>query len=560
MTAGGIPVLAAESEEENTETTEQQSESGESGGGNTAVTLPAIGEDRPVVSLAPDDTADDDSENETDEPTQNDDNEPTETPEEPENPSKNELSTPDTSTAQNGSNSEVVELSEPQELPENFFQKVTIGQGYNQETGAIIPFDEEHAIKKDGSCVVRFDYEIPEGGMKAGQEYTFTVKAPLAMGVPFSIYNEKNEEVARGEVGRMVDGISQGTLTFKPEFSDYCTKPGTTGYFYVGTVFEKSDVGSGGRQDVSIEVTGGISTSTRVNFELSKVEPKLSLQKTGDSATYLSNHEIEWTLTADPSETGTDYITRLHIEDDLKDNGLIKTTADGETITDYVENSAVVTLYNGEKAQGTLTYENGKLSYTCEKTADSETVPGDLKKNAWPITITFRTRYNPEKLTPSSGKGSAGKVSFSNTAKASITAPQWTKDNDGKPELKDDPTNSTTQESSKTVDISYGSIWKDGWMVTGNRIHWIIKAKNSMLQQNPYIKDVLPAHLVLSGDITRKITDGEGNTIRNTKSDDYTFYKSKSQYREQSLHLLSLIDGTKLMELSFRLQFFESTE
>ena len=570
MTAGGIPVLAAESKDENTtsetEMAEQLSETGENEGENTAVTLPAISEDRPVVSIEPDEGAADDSTGgKADEPAQGDDNEPIETPEEPENPSEDEQSAQDNTAAeQSGESSDAVEPSEPQHLPGDFFQRVSIGQSYDEKTGVVIPFDEENPVKKDGSCVVRFDYKIPEGGMKAGQEYTFTVTAPLKMGVKFSIKNEDGAEIATGELGEMKDDVSQGKLIFKPEYSDYCTKTGTTGYFYVGTVFEKSDVGNGGRQDISIEVTGGISTSSRVDFELSKVEPNLDLKKTGDSAKYLNDHEIEWMLTADPSATGTDYITSLNITDDLNASGLIKKTTNdenGEMISDYVENSAVVTLHNGQQGKGTLTYKNGKLSYTCEKVADSETVPNDLQKDAWPITITFRTKYNPEKLTPRDGK-----VSFSNTASAFITAPQWTKNPEtGKPELKDDPTNSKTVESNTAkTDIAYASIWKDGWMVKGDRIHWIVKAKNSMLQKDPYIKDVLPAHLMLSGDITRKITDGEGNVLRTDtlkQGTDFTVTKVGSGSSEHyELNILLDPDTDKEQIIEYETKFDDDAE
>ena len=504
VTAGGIPALAAEDEDTGSpaETTATGGGNAEESGGtdNGAITLPAGDEEQPVVSVdVPDAGEDSGNTAETE-------------PENPETPSEDEQQPAEETTPQDGeSGSSAPTLTEPEQIPEGFFQSVEVGKAYKD--GKITEFGSD--VDWNSSCAVLFRYKVPKD-MTVGTKYTFRVDAPLEMGVDFTIRNDKDEPIADGVIG--TDGESY--LVFRDGAQDYA-KAGVEGYFYVGTKFKESAIGSGGKKNIEIKIDGTtVEWSHEVDFVLPKVETGVSLNKSAQTdGTLLDNHQVEWTITATPWVKNADHITSLTITDSLEK--LLDAEKGIDLVRDSENNQPIITavMSDGTSA-GTVTYDETekRITFTANETA--------CKTATWklPITIKFRTTYDPSKMTPNN----EGKLVFSNTADAEVTAPQWTQNGSEDPKL--DEENVIRGEATNTAwaSVSYASIAKKGVLIKGDQAQWTVTVKNSLKQPKPQVEDVLPEHMELTGDVwlevDSKAEDGTVSTTRRklTKGDTVT--------------------------------------
>lgn len=370
-------------------------------------------------------------------------------------------------------------------VPDGFFAKVEIGKEYDEKNGKIIPFDEKDKdVKWSADCALRFDYRIPEGAdMKAGVKYTFSVKAPLILSGDFDIKNESGTVVANGTFTPSGDGTVEGVLVFSDQ--DYLNED-TEGYFYLHTKFDESKISGNGRQNVTVEIVGtAVKDETSVDFEAPVSEAKVSLVKNADSAKLLAQHQIEWTVKATPSVSNItdEHVNSLVITDDLKANKL-----------DYVKDSAAVVTKSGEAAEGTVKYdeESGILTFTGQG--------DDLKAAAWPITLTFRTQYDPDDIKNLPLQN--GKLVYNNKASVKITAPQYVKDPEtGSVTLvestPEDPKAQAEAEASSRAEISYVTMTKEGALASGQKVSWTVKVRNNLLQKKPELVDTLPQHMLL---------------------------------------------------------------
>ena len=415
-------------------------------------------------------------------------------------------------------------------VPEGFFTGVDMGRDY--QDGHLIPFGND--VAKDSGCALLFNYKIPDDSMKTGTVYTFSFKAPLALEAEFTIY-DGSTLVARGTITPNGDGTVSGKLTFIEQ--EYL-KEGTTGYFYVYAGLDESKIPSEGRQNVTIEVVGGISHTVSIDFAAPVADADVDLQKTSKTAKadaddfdLLANHQIEWTLTVTPSVTnqpeGEEHINSLVVTDKITENGLT-----------YVAGSATVTSQDlsisSEELLDMLSYDDatGVLTFTGRDKA--------LKKAAWPITIKFKTQYD---LTSSNLPVKNGNLTYTNEATAIITAPQYEKDADGKVELKDNGKISKDTEASNTAQIAYLSMTKEGSLESGNHVSWELKVRNPFQQENPYVVDKLPAHMQLKGDVKlgdtvlpkRDASDIVPSYAYDTESNTLTIYLPQNEAGEQTI-------------------------
>ena len=368
-------------------------------------------------------------------------------------------------------------------VPEGFFTKVQVGKDYDEKNGTITPFDEKDKdLKWSADCALRFDYKVPEGAnMTAGTEYTFSVKASLILEGDFKIKNENGNVVANGTFTPSGDGTAAGTLVFTDQ--EYL-QDDTEGYFYLHTKFDESKISGNGRQNITVEVTGtAVKSEISVDFEAPVSEAKVGIVKKGDSATYLKDHQVEWTVKVTPSVSNItdEHVNSLVVTDDLKANKL-----------DYVGGSAAAVKKDGRTAEGKFEYDNGVLTFTGQG--------DDLKAAAWPITITFRTQYNPDYIKSLPLRN--GKLVYNNKASVEITAPQYVKNPEtGSVTLvestPENVQNTAKAEDSTSVKIAYVTLDKYGALVSGNRVTWTVKIKNNLLQSDPEIVDTLPEHMDL---------------------------------------------------------------
>ena len=369
-------------------------------------------------------------------------------------------------------------------VPEGFFTGVEMGQNYTD--GKIVDFGAN--VAKDSECALLFHYKVPNDSMTIGTVYTFSFRAPLVAEVPFTIQNEENVTVATGKITPHNDGTVSGTLTFTDR---RYLEVDTEGYFYVYARLDENKIPGEGKQNVTIEVVGGITHTVSIDFAAPVADADVDLQKTSkttkadaDDFDLLANHQIEWTLTVTPSVTnqpeGEEHINSLVVTDKITENGLT-----------YVEGSATATNHAGADVTSMLHYENGVLTFTGV---------GDeaLKPAAWPITIKFKTQYD---LSSSDLPVVNGNLTYTNAATATITAPQYEKDDQGQVELKDNGKISKDIEASNTAQIAYLSMTKEGSLESGNHVSWELKVRNPFQQENPYVVDKLPAHMQLKGDV-----------------------------------------------------------
>ena len=392
-------------------------------------------------------------------------------------------------------------------VPDGFFTEVQVGKDYDEKSGKVTEFgDKDKDVKWSADCALRFDYKIPEGaGMTAGTEYTFSVKAPLILEGDFKIKNEEGDVVANGTFTPSGDGTAAGMLVFTDQ--EYL-QDGTEGYFYLHTKFDESRISGNGRQNITVEVTGtAVKSKISVDFEAPVSEAKVGLVKNGDSATYLKEHQVEWTLTATPSVSNItdEHVNSLVVTDDLKANKL-----------DYVDGSAAAVKKDGTAAEGSFEYKDGVLTFTGQG--------DDLKAAAWPITITFKTQYDPENIKSLPLNG--GKLVYNNKASVEITAPQYVKDTEtGSVTLvestPDNIQNTARAEDSARVEIAYVTLDKYGSLVSGNRVTWTVNISNKLLQSDPEIVDTLPEHMnLVEGSVKLN-----GSPLSNS---DYEYIENKS--------------------------------
>ena len=515
VTAGGVPALAAELAEGNTaaadsQTGGEESSEPETGGGeaedNDITTLPTLGEDRPVISDdAP--TEGGDTGNTGDNGTGADPENP-ETPENPENPSDNggqpadddSGKTPDGSF-ENAGIKPAAPAPAPVStaLPEDFFTSVEFGKGYDEATGVLTPFGEGETISADTPITMEFHYEIPAGAsLTKDFTYEFEVEAPLAFKVDFDITGEDGKTVvARGTTSKGTNGKTGFTLTFLDE--EYCQE-GSKGYFYVGATFEQSEIGIGGKKDIDIKADGKLITTIHPDFAPAVAKAEVKVEKTGQLDA--ENHKVDWTVTVTPnvwaepeSEEANkllDHIHSLVVTDDLVGKYLVDLGENPAFTLDKTSLKAVTT--SGEDA-GTFEYTDGKLTFTGNEEA--------LKKTSWPIKLTFTTTFDPDNANfLNSQNKKDNTITFSNEAKAKITAPSFKADENGQIVLDESEEGALKPEevtANASVSITYASLKKSGKLTTGTTIHWSITAKNSLNQKNPRIVDTLPRLMELVG-------------------------------------------------------------
>lgn len=535
VTAGGVPALAAELAEGNTAAADSQTGGEESsepktGGGeaedNDITTLPTLGEDRPVISDdAP--TEGGDTGNTGDNGTGADPENP-ETPENPENPSDNGGQpadddfgkTPDGSFENAG-----IKPAAPAPapvltaLPENFFTSVEFGKGYDEATGVLTPFGEGETISADTPITMEFHYEIPAGAsLTKDFTYEFEVEAPLAFKVDFDITGEGGKTVvARGTTSKGTNGKTGFTLTFLDE--EYCQE-GSKGYFYVGATFEQSEIGIGGKKDIAIEADGKLITTIHPDFAQAEAKAEVKVEKTGQLDA--ENHKVDWTVTVTPkvgaepkseeADKLLDHISSLVVTDDLKTCHLA-----GENDAFTLEETTLKAVTTSDKNAGTFEYKDGKLTFTGNEEA--------LKKTSWPIKLTFTTKYPDNADFLNSPYKQGDKITFSNEAKAKITAPSFKADENGKIVLDESEEGALKPEEVKanaSVSITYASLGKSGELTTGTTIHWSITAKNSLNQKNPRIEDTLPKLMKLvDGSLKWKNGTSDGTAL--VEGTDYNY-------------------------------------
>ena len=553
VTAGGVPALAAELAEGNTaaadsQTGGEESSEPETGGGeaedNDITTLPTLGEDRPVISDdAP--TEGGDTGNTGDNGTGADPENP-ETPENPENPSDNggqpadddSGKTPDGSF-ENAGIKPAAPAPAPVStaLPEDFFTSVEFGKGYDEATGVLTPFGEGETISADTPITMEFHYEIPAGAsLTKDFTYEFEVEAPLAFKVDFDITGEDGKTVvARGTTSKGTNGKTGFTLTFLDE--EYCQE-GSKGYFYVGATFEKSEIGIGGKKDIDIKADGKLITTIHPDFAQAEANAEVKVEKTGKLDA--ENHKVDWTVTVTPNvwaepkseeaDKLLDHISSLVVTDDLKTCHL---AGENDAFT-LDETSLKAKTTSGEDA-GIFEYKDGKLTFTGNEEA--------LKKTSWPITLTFTTKFDPDNADfLNSPNKKDNTITFSNEAKAKITAPSFKADENGQIVLDESEEGALKPEEVKanaSVSITYASLGKSGELTTGTTIHWSITAKNSLNQKNPRIVDTLPKLMELV-DGSLKWSDGtalvDGTDYNyNSETNVLTIFLKKNTIEEQTV-------------------------
>ena len=524
VTAGGVPALAAELAEGNTaaadsQTGGEESSEPETGGGeaedNDITTLPTLGEDRPVISDdAPTEGGDtgDTGDNGTGAAPEN-----PETPENPENPSDNggQPADDDSGKTPDGSFEDAgIKPAAPAPapvstaLPEDFFTSVEFGKGYDETTGVLTPFGEGETISADTPITMEFHYEIPAGvSLTKDFAYEFEVEAPLAFKVDFDITGEDGKTVvAHGTTSKGTDGKTGFTLTFLDEA--YC-KEGSEGYFYVGATFEQSEIGIGGKKNIAIKADGKLITTIHPDFAQAEVKAEVKVEKTGKLDA--ENHKVDWTVTVTPnvwaepeSEEANkllDHIHSLVVTDDLVGNHLVDLGENPAFTLDEASLKAVTK--SGENA-GTFAYTDGRLTFTGSEEA--------LKKTSWPIKLTFTTTFDPDNADfLNSPNKKDDTITFSNEAKAKITAPSFKADENGQIVLDESEEGALKPEevtANASVSITYASLKKSGKLTTGKTVHWSITAKNSLNQKNPRIVDTLPKLMELVEDGSLKWIDG----------------------------------------------------
>ncbi len=391
-------------------------------------------------------------------------------------------------------------------VPDGFFTNITIGKDYKD--GKIEPFEDD--IKTDANCAVLFNYTVPVD-MTVGTKYTFTVKAPLIADAKFTIQAHDDEgnliTVADGALAKQSAGVCDGWLKFRDGMDAYC-KTGVEGYFYVGAKFDKEEIGTGGRKELNIEATGGFTLKEELDFEIPQITAGVNLNKDCHGYAYMADHKIQWILKATPWINNADEINSLVITDPIPD-----------TMTYDASNAEPKAVLKDGKteAEGTFTYDEETRTLKFEGSGNS------LKKESWPITITFFANYDVNNLPTLNNKGEA---KFTNTAHAEITAPQFEKNEDGTIEKVDgkitpDNTKDAKADAEKSSWITCMYLDKAGSLRNGNTVHWTITATNGMSQKNPKLVDKLPAHMVLKSgsSVTLKIGD---TTKTPTEGSDYT--------------------------------------
>ena len=422
-------------------------------------------------------------------------------------------------------------------VPDGFFKKVQIGREYDRTTGEMIGFPGEANVAWDASCALRFDYVVPEDAkMYAGTEYLFSVEAPLVLDVPFNILNEEGKVVAIGGFQQSTTDPTQvtGKITFKDQ--SYL-ESGTTGHFFVQAMFNKAQNAGGGNQKITITVTGNISDTISVNFEAPVAEASVKLEKKSSvvAEELICAHEIEWTLVVTPEMKG------LRAGDEKYINSLVVTDQITTEKLTYVDGSAKATVNGGTAAEGTFVYDEttGILTFSGAGT--------DLKGDAWPITITFRTAYD---LSNSKNQVDYyGNLTFSNSASAKITAPQYDKDDAGNVYWKDstpeDPQQEKNATASANANIAYVSLNKQGSLESGNHVKWTVTTKNALKDKGSYIEDTLPKYMKLSSKITlngKELSKGKDATTgagyeytynEETKQGKLTLYLDETSAEQQ---------------------------
>lgn len=503
-TAGGVSALAAEDDAAEDAAAAQEVAETEQPEENEPVTLPAAeGEPVEIEGEPPFEPEEDLPVTLPEQDEETPDAADEEAPEEP----AQDAPAPETQNTPSGGTA-VQETADTAPLPEGFFTGAQIGSAYDPETEEMEPFGEN--VAWDAPCAVRMDYIVPESpAMTAGTVYTFAVDAPMLPSGDFAIQTMVQGEdgttalrtVATGTMQADGAGAIAGTLTFSDQ--TYLT-PGTEGHFYLHTAFDKDKNDGSGRQEVAIDVDGRIiSTAVWVDFAAPETEAGIALIKDASVTEYLAERQILWTLTVTPSVSGIDHINSLVVADPLEENGL-----------HYAAGSARAVTKDGGEAEGAFAYENGALVFTG--------AGGDLKPDAWPITLTLRTEYDlsdPAALPLDEN----GALHFSNQADAAVTAPEYVKDENGHAVLEEStgahPHEPKTAAALKTASIVYASLTKTGELESGEHVRWTVKATNGFGQAGAKLVDTLPQHMNLS-DGTVKLNGAAVTDYTYEKNDD----------------------------------------
>lgn len=409
------------------------------------------------------------------------------------------------------------------EVPEGFFTKVQLGREYDQSTGAMTGFAGESNVDWDASCALLFNYKVPENTpMYAGTKYTFSVEAPLIIATDFNIVNEHNVVVATGRIEQSSSNpnVANGTVTFNDQAY---LEADVTGCFFVQAMFNKAANPGTGKQDISITVTGNITNTTTVDFAAPEAKASVDLQKQSDAVTMLQEHKIEWTLTVTPK------MENLRAGDEGRITSLVVTDRIDKEKLQYVSATGVTKDERDVSDQIHYNSETGELTFTGQD--------DDLKAKSWPITIKVITSYDlsNEKLTIDK----AGNLAFSNSAHAEITAPQYVKKENGSVSL-EDPVEGTggqadSADATANATIAYASFDKQGALESGNTVTWTITATNAYKDDASYIKDTLPTHMKVSGNITLN-----GKTLTTTPDSTGAYY----EYIENGTVLIIHLDKT----------------
>ncbi|GFZ29882.1 membrane protein [Clostridium zeae] len=311
-------------------------------------------------------------------------------------------------------------------------------------------------IDKSSEVRVKYTFAIPNtGDVKAGDTYKMKMPKQISIQYPFSLDIKDSKNGVLGKVSFSTNGDIIIT------FSDYAsTHSNVSGYFYVDTVFDKSNIGTTNPQKIVFDLGGNsVPVTVNINFEQPVAVPT-SIEKSGSYDP--STNQITWTV-----KVNKEKVT-------VKNGQVIDNIPIGQ---EYVKNSAAIdnggdsSKFSYQPAEPGDNAKTGTLKYTFPETIN------DVYK------ITFNTKVTDPKVFEKEGASTKeyntvvlnhDGTTISNTASVTVTT-------------------NYIDKSGKYVELTSqsGSI--------AGRIDWTIKVNNNaQVLTNAKITDNIPEGLTLT--------------------------------------------------------------
>ncbi|MBK1813336.1 LPXTG cell wall anchor domain-containing protein [Clostridium sp. YIM B02505] len=311
-------------------------------------------------------------------------------------------------------------------------------------------------IDKSSEVRVKYTFAIPNtGDVKAGDTYKMKMPKQIAIQYAFALDIKDSKNGTLGKVTFNTNGDIIIT------FSDYAsTHSNVSGYFYVDTVFDKSNIGNTNPQKIVFDLGGNSNPVTiSINFEQPSI-PATSIEKSGSYDP--STNQIMWTV-----KVNKEKVT-------VKNGQVIDNIPIGQ---EYVENSATIdnggdtSKFSYRPAEPGDTAKTGTLKYTFPETIN------DVYK------ITFKTKVTDPKAFEKEGDSTKeyntvtlnhDGTTISNTASVTVTT-------------------NYIDKSGKYVEMT-----SESGSIAG-RIDWTIKVNNNaQVLTNAKINDKIPEGLTLT--------------------------------------------------------------